>query len=140
MKKEFRIKKNKEFQEAFQKGRSFANRQFVIYALKKEGQESFRVGLSVSKKIGNSVVRNKIKRYIRQSIFELNNLIYTGNDYVIIARKPASDMDFFEVKKKFNACPEGWKGFEERECWQYWKGKLSFLLKFLLFPLLLKVN
>jgi ribonuclease P protein component len=99
LKKEFRIKKNKEFQEAFQKGHSFANRQFVVYALKKEGQDSFRVGLSVSKKVGNSVVRNKIKRYIRQSIFELNDLIYTGNDYVIIARKPASDMDFFEVKK-----------------------------------------
>lgn len=99
MKKELRIKKNNEFQEAFQKGHSFANRQFVIYALKKEGQESYRIGLSVSKKVGNSVVRNKIKRYIRQSIFELNNLIYTGNDYVIIARKPAASMDFFEVRK-----------------------------------------
>lgn len=99
MKKEFRIKKNQEFQEAFQKGRSFANRQFVVYALKKEGQNSFRIGLSVSKKIGNAVVRNQIKRYIRQAIFELKDQLYTGNDYVIIARKPAAEMDFFEVKK-----------------------------------------
>lgn len=99
MKKEFRIKKNQEFQEAFQKGRSFANRQFVVYALKKEGQDSFRIGLSVSKKIGNAVVRNQIKRYIRQAIFELKDQLYTGNDYVIIARKPAAEMDFFEVKK-----------------------------------------
>jgi ribonuclease P protein component len=99
MKKELRIKKNKEFQDAFQKGRSFANRQFVVYALRKEGQATFRVGLSVSKKMGNAVMRNKIKRYIRQSIFELQDLIYTENDYVIIARKPTSEMDFFEVKK-----------------------------------------
>ncbi|NHC38547.1 ribonuclease P protein component [Bacillus sp. MM2020_1] len=99
MKKELRIKKNKEFQTAFQKGQSFANRQFVIYSLPKEGQDYFRIGLSVSKKIGNAVTRNRIKRYVRQSIFELNEQLASGNDYVIIARKPAAEMDFFEVKK-----------------------------------------
>jgi ribonuclease P protein component len=99
VKKELRIKKNKEFQTAFQKGHSFANRQFVVYALKKEGQVSFRIGLSVSKKIGNAVTRNQIKRYIRQAIFELSDELAAGNDYVIIARKPAAEMDFFEVKK-----------------------------------------
>jgi ribonuclease P protein component len=99
MKKELRIKRNKDFQAAFQKGRSFANRQFVVYVLGKEDQESFRIGLSVSKKIGNAVTRNQIKRYIRQSIFELKDQLQTGNDYVIIARKPVSEMDFFEVKK-----------------------------------------
>ncbi|MEH7378615.1 MULTISPECIES: ribonuclease P protein component [Bacillaceae] len=99
MKKELRIKKNKEFQTAFQKGQSFANRQFVVYSLKKEGQDYFRIGLSVSKKIGNAVTRNRIKRYVRQSIFELNEQLAPGNDYVIIARKPAAEMDFFEVKK-----------------------------------------
>lgn len=99
MKKEMRIKKNKDFQEAFQKGRSFANRQFVVYALSKEEQPFFRIGLSVSKKIGNAVMRNQIKRYIRQSIFELTDQLMDGNDYVIIARKPTSEMDFFDVKK-----------------------------------------
>ena len=53
------------------KGKSVANRQFVIYILKKENQENFRIGLSVSKKIGNSVKRNQIKRYIRQVFHEL---------------------------------------------------------------------
>ncbi|MDN3017838.1 ribonuclease P protein component [Paenibacillus sp. BSR1-1] len=99
MKKEFRIKKNKEFQSAFQKGRSFANRQFVVYALSKEEQAHFRIGLSVSKKIGNAVTRNRIKRYLRQSVFELKDQLAVGNDFVIIARKPAAEMDFFEVKK-----------------------------------------
>ncbi|MDR7000002.1 ribonuclease P protein component [Neobacillus niacini] len=99
MKKELRVKKNKEFQEAFQKGYSFANRQFVVYSLKKEGQENFRIGLSVSKKIGNAVTRNQIKRNIRQALFELKDQLQAGNDYIIIARKPAAEMDFFEVKK-----------------------------------------
>ncbi|MEO2075782.1 MAG: ribonuclease P protein component [Bacillus sp. (in: firmicutes)] len=99
MKKEFRVKKNKEFQAAFQKGRSFANRQFVVYSLEKADQDHFRIGLSVSKKIGNAVTRNRIKRYVRQSIFEMNDQLAPGNDYVIIARKPTAEMDFFEVKK-----------------------------------------
>jgi len=99
MKKEFRVKKNKEFQAAFQKGHSFANRQFVVYSLHKADQDYFRIGLSVSKKIGNAVTRNRIKRYVRQAIFELNDQLAAGKDYVIIARKPTADMDFFEVKK-----------------------------------------
>jgi len=99
MKKEFRIKKNKDFQSAFQKGRSFANRQLVVYVIEKEGQDYFRIGLSVSKKIGNAVTRNRIKRYVRQAIFELHDQVHSGMDYVIIARKPTADMDFSEVKK-----------------------------------------
>ncbi|MBL4953385.1 ribonuclease P protein component [Neobacillus sp. YIM B02564] len=99
MKKELRIKKNKDFQTVFQQGRSFANRQFVVYSLPKEDQDFFRIGLSVSKKLGNAVTRNKIKRYIRQSVFELKDQLLPGYDYVIIARKPAAEMDFFMIKK-----------------------------------------
>ncbi|GHH98124.1 ribonuclease P protein component [Neobacillus kokaensis] len=98
MKKELRIKKNKDFQTVFQKGKSFANRQFVVYSLSKEDQDYFRIGLSVSKKIGNAVTRNRVKRYIRQSILELKDQLVPGNDYVIIARKPAAEMDFPAVK------------------------------------------
>ena len=98
MKKKFRIKKNEEFQQVFRKGESFANRQFVIYMLDKKDQDYFRIGLSVSKKIGNAVMRNQIKRYIRQAFLELDSQILKGKDYVIIARKPASEMKFSEVK------------------------------------------
>lgn len=99
MKKGYRIKKNVEFQAAFKKGFSVANRQFVIYILKKEQQENFRIGLSVSKKIGNAVTRNQIKRYIRQVFHELHDDVKCGKDYVIIARKPVAEMDFHQVKK-----------------------------------------
>ncbi|RID82938.1 ribonuclease P protein component [Peribacillus asahii] len=98
MKKKLRIKKDKEFQLVFKKGESFANRQFVVYVLEKPDQDYFRIGLSVSKKVGNAVVRNQVKRYIRQTFLELKNEIDVGKDYVIIARKPAADMDFFQVK------------------------------------------
>ena len=50
MKKSYRVKKDREFQQVFHKGKSTANRQFVIYKLNKEAQAHFRVGISVSKK------------------------------------------------------------------------------------------
>jgi ribonuclease P protein component len=99
MKKKYRIKKNEEFQEVFQRGTSMANRQFVVYMLDRPEQPYFRIGLSVSKKLGKAVVRNRIKRYIRQCFLEMKEEIMPGKDYVIIARLPVAEMDFFEVKK-----------------------------------------
>lgn len=99
MKKQFRIKKNKEFQVAFRKGKSFANRQLVIYYVEKPEQSHFRIGLSVGKKIGNAVVRNRIKRYLRQAFQELEESILRPDDIVIIARKPTKEMGYEEIKK-----------------------------------------
>jgi len=98
MKKAFRVKDNKEFQMIFKRGKSFANRQLVIYYVKKQEQMHFRVGLSVGKKIGNAVTRNRIKRYLRQSFHELEDQIHSNYDIIIIARKPTKDMTFREVK------------------------------------------
>src|SRR5699024_12325278 len=98
MNKAFRIKKNSEFQHVFKEGKSFANRQLVIYYIKKEDQDHFRVCLSVGKKIGNAVTRNRIKRYLRHSFHELENQIHSNYDIIIIARKPTKDMTFREVK------------------------------------------
>ena len=53
----------------------------------------------MSKKLGNAVTRNQIKRYIRQSFHELDLELRQDMDYVIIARKPAATMNFEEVKK-----------------------------------------
>ena len=99
MKKKYRIKKNDEFQEVFKQGTSVANRQFVIYVLDKPEQAYFRIGLSVSKKIGKAVVRNRVKRYVRQVFHEERDRIQTGKDYVIIARVPVATMEYEEVKK-----------------------------------------
>ncbi|MDS9471831.1 ribonuclease P protein component [Sporosarcina pasteurii] len=99
MNKRQRIKKNSEFQKVFKDGKSFANRQFIVYRYHKEGQSEFRLGLSVSKKVGNAVTRNRIKRYIRQSFLELKDELKNDIDYVIIARNQAATMDFHETKK-----------------------------------------
>jgi ribonuclease P protein component len=98
MKKTYRIKKNTEFQEIFKKGKSVANRQFVVYSFNRAGNENFKFGLSVSKKVGNSVIRNQIKRYLRQTLLELSNQIHKDVEFIIIARKPAATMDFAEIK------------------------------------------
>lgn len=99
MKKNYRIKKNDEFQKVFKSGTSFANRQLVIYFLTKEEQPHFRIGLSVSKRIGIAVLRNQIKRYLRQAFHELDGQIKNNYDFVIIARQPTKDMDFKQLKK-----------------------------------------
>jgi len=99
MKKEHRVKKNKEFQQAFQKGKSFANRQLVIYHVGKPGQAHFRAGLSVGKKIGNAVTRNRVKRYLRQAFHELESYIPAECDIIVIARQPVKDLDFNTIKK-----------------------------------------
>ncbi len=99
LKKEQRIKKNDEFTHVFKKGHSVANRQFVLYSLPKEGQASFRLGLSVSKKVGNAVTRNQVKRYIREVFRLKEEMIHRSADYVVIARKPAATMSFHEVEQ-----------------------------------------
>lgn len=98
MKKTFRVKDNKEFQMIFKKGKSFANRQLVIYYLNKQGQSHFRVGLSVGKKIGNAVIRNRIKRYLRQAFQNLEGQLSTEYDIIIIARQPTKNMTFKEIE------------------------------------------
>ena len=66
MKKEYRIKKNEEFQKIIRQKKSIVHSKFVIYFRKND--EHLRIGISVSKKLGNAVVRNKIKRQIRMMI------------------------------------------------------------------------
>lgn len=98
MKKRERIKKNKEFSYVFERGRSVANRQFVLYVCPKEGQTHFRLGLSVNKRIGNAVTRNRVKRYIREVFHEMRDFLEQNNDYVVIARVPTATMNFSEVR------------------------------------------
>lgn len=99
MRKQHRLKSNNDFQKVFKHGKSFANRQLVLYYLPKQDQSHFKVGLSVSRKIGNAVVRNQVKRYLRQAFHELESDIKQPYDFVIIARKPTKEMNFHQIKK-----------------------------------------
>ncbi|KRK64126.1 ribonuclease P [Companilactobacillus tucceti DSM 20183] len=100
MRKSYRIKKENEFQYVYSNGQSVANRNFVLYQIDKKDQKHFRVGLSVGKKVSHTAVgRNRVKRYVRQSLLELKPEIPAELDFLIIARKPAVDLDMFETKK-----------------------------------------
>lgn len=99
MKKEYRLKKNEDFQHVFQRGYSVANRQFVVYQVKKANQSTIRFGLSISKKIGNAVMRNRIRRLMKEVLRELAVKCHQDRDVIIIARKPTVDMDYQEIKK-----------------------------------------
>ena len=59
------LKKNKDFQEVYKNGKSYANKYLVMYVLYKEETRN-RIGISVSKKVGNSVVRHRLKRMIKE--------------------------------------------------------------------------
>ena len=98
MKKRFRVKKEKDFNAIFKEGKSFANRKFVIYRLE-NNEQHFRVGLSVSKKLGNAVTRNQIKRRIRHILIEHKNQLVENVDFVVIARKGVEILDYAEMKK-----------------------------------------
>ncbi len=98
MRKSYRVKTEKDFSRVFHQGQSKANRQFVLYFIEKE-QPHFRVGLSVGKKVGNAVTRNRVKRMIRQALTELKDQIQAEYDFILIARKPTAEMNQSEIKK-----------------------------------------
>lgn len=102
MKKAYRIKRNEEFQRIFNAGKSFANRELVIYYIKKNHQTHFRVGLSVGKKIGNAVMRNQIKRYLREAFISLEDKINPDLDIIIIARNPTINMNYHQIKRSLS--------------------------------------
>ena len=99
MRKSYRVKKEAEFQTVFTKGKSCANRQFVVYMLEKPGQVHFRVGISVGKKIGNAVARNWVKRRIRQTLTDFKPQLKQDCDFLVIARPTVAWMSTAEVKK-----------------------------------------
>lgn len=101
MRKAYRVKSEVDFQKVFHQGKSKANRQFVVYKLPKEGQKHFRVGISVGTKLGNAVMRNKIKRRIRHALMELDKEQAFNHeiDFIVIARTPVNQMNYFKIKE-----------------------------------------
>ncbi|MBS6642290.1 MAG: ribonuclease P protein component [Clostridiaceae bacterium] len=94
------IKKNSDFQKVYRNGKSYANKLLIMY-VKENGGEPNRIGISVSKKVGNSVVRHHITRLIRE-IFRLNeNMLETGLDIVVVARPAAKESDFKSIESAY---------------------------------------
>ena len=92
------LKKNTEFRRVYQHGKSTANRNLVLH-YKKNQMEHTRVGITVSKKVGKSVVRNKVKRRLKESLREMTDILPEGYDLVWIARVSCKEADYRTLNK-----------------------------------------
>ena len=90
------LKKNRDFQNVYKKGKSYANKYLVMYVLKNETEEN-RIGISVSKKVGNSVIRHHVTRLIRESYRLHEDMFNSGLDIVVIARSTAREVGYHEI-------------------------------------------
>ena len=91
------MKKNSDFLNVYRQGKSYANRYLVMYILENELEKN-RFGITVSKKVGNSVVRHRITRLIRESIRLQESKFIEGYDIVIIARNTARGKKYQDVE------------------------------------------
>ena len=91
------LKKNYDFQQVYRKGKSYANKYLVMYVLE-NNMDKNRLGISVSKKVGNSVVRHRITRLIRESYRLHENIFNSGLDIVVVARNNAGTASYAEIE------------------------------------------
>ena len=91
------LKKNMDFQNVYRNGKSYANRFLVVYILENHTERN-RLGISVSKKVGNSVIRHHLTRLIRESYRLHEDMFDSGLDIVVIARNTAKDISYHEVE------------------------------------------
>lgn len=91
------LKKNHQFRFVYQNGRSYANK-YLVMIIKENGLGINRIGISVSKKVGNSVVRHRVTRLIRESYRLHESVFNSGLDIVVVARNTAADVGYFEIE------------------------------------------
>ena len=91
------LKKNKDFQTVYRQGKSYANKYLVLYIMENQTEKN-RIGISVSKKVGNSVVRHHLTRLIRESYRLQEECFQRGHDLVVIARQSAKDVTYKEME------------------------------------------
>jgi len=97
VKSEYRLKENFEFRRVFQRGRSSATAKLVLYGMPNR-RSSFRAGFSVSKKVGNAVERNRMKRLLRECFHHLApELEGKSFDFVVVCRQGSTDSSYQEL-------------------------------------------
>lgn len=98
MRKLYIVKRSQDFESIMKDGKCRKNRCYVVYS--KENQLPYnRYGISVSKKLGNAVFRNKMKRKVRNIIDNYKKNYINGKDYVIILRRGVVDMSYQDLEK-----------------------------------------
>lgn len=100
MKQFISLKNSLEFGNVYKRGKSYANKYLVMY-IADNNLEMNRIGISVSKKVGNSIVRHRITRLIREAYrLQKGNLI-TGKDIVVVARVNSKGHDYWDIESAF---------------------------------------
>ena len=91
------LKKNDDFRTVYKKGISYANKYLVMYVLE-NNQNKNRLGISISKKVGNSVVRHRFCRLVRESYRLHEKIFNSGLDIVVVARTSAKDCSYHQIE------------------------------------------
>lgn len=91
------LRNNRDFVNVYESGKSYANKYLVVYTLK-NGSDINRLGISVSKKVGNSVIRHRLKRLIKESYRLHEKVFNSGLDIVVIARKGSDACDYAGIE------------------------------------------
>lgn len=92
------LKSSRDFKNVYNCKKSYANKYLVMYVLGNESERN-RLGISVSKKVGNSVVRHHVTRLIRESYRLHEEMFQCGFDIVVIARVSAADAKYIEIER-----------------------------------------
>ena len=94
------VKKNDEFNDIINTGKYLKNHFYNIYY--KDAENIYpKFGIAVSKKFGNAVERNKVKRQLRCLIDQYKNLFAKPNNYIIMVRKGVKDLSYSEMEEQF---------------------------------------
>lgn len=99
MKSTTSLKKNYEFKRVYNKGRYSAGKHLVLYALN-NNLEANRLGITTSKKVGNSVRRNRARRLIKESYRLLEGAVCRGSDLVFVARISDKETGLEDIKRE----------------------------------------
>lgn len=98
MHRKLRLRRREDFNVVYRYGRSFANSQFVVYWRRRAQKGSFRMGVSASSKLGNAVVRNRLRRMVKEIIRLNASKLLDDTDLILIVRKPALTLPYKEME------------------------------------------
>ncbi|HEY8528733.1 MAG TPA: ribonuclease P protein component [Paenibacillaceae bacterium] len=99
MQRRLRLRSRKDFCRVYRDGRSVANSRFVVYWRRRSEPGPFRLGVSASARLGKAVVRNRARRMVKEIVRLNADKLQDQVDLVIIVRKPALELDFWEMEK-----------------------------------------